>query len=180
MDYHEVSSRPLSPWRRARAGVARWLASANPAVYQFLSARGNGHWHGDIPWASPRVALSESRVALVSSGGVILKKHPRFDLQDPRGDCSYRVIPTDADLSDIIVSHVFYDSSAVRDDVEVMLPLTALHGLCREGKIGSVAPRHFSFSGAIPDPTELVTRFAPETAEMLIQDEVDLVLLTPA
>ena len=44
----------------------------------------------------PRRPLSESRLALVTTGGVHLPEQERFDIDDPLGDCSYREIPSDA------------------------------------------------------------------------------------
>src|SRR3712207_8512419 len=40
--------------------------------------------------------LSESRLALVTTGGVHLPADTLFDIDDPSGDCSYREIPAGA------------------------------------------------------------------------------------
>ena len=50
-----------------------------------------------LPFARLQRPLSESRLALVTTGGVHLPDGPRFDIDDPGGDCSYREIPTDAE-----------------------------------------------------------------------------------
>jgi D-proline reductase (dithiol) PrdB len=55
-----------------------------------------------------------------------------------------------------------------------------LRGLIEEGFVGGLGPRHFSFMGAIHDPTPLVEETAPEVARKLVEDDVDVVLLTPS
>ena len=175
------SSVPIDTWTRAKSRFARWLYRFIPSAYERWALAGARAWHqNDIPWSDLDKPLSKARVALINSGGIILESQQPFDLNDPRGDSSYRVIPAEAELGDIRISHAFYDTDRVRRDVEVLFPLKTLHGLAAEGIVGSVAPRHFSFSGNIPDPSELVSDFAPEVRAMLVSDEVDLVLLTPA
>jgi hypothetical protein len=46
--------------------------------------------------------------------------------------------------------------------------------------VGELSARHFSFMGAIHDPTPLVEKTAPEVAGKLVEDRVDVVLLTPS
>lgn len=135
---------------------------------------------GEAPWSAIDKPLARCRIALVSSGGFFAPKQEPFDLNDPSGDCSYRVIRNDVDPSTLAVSHAFYDTSAADIDPDVLFPIRALNGLAESGAIGSAAREHVSFSGSIPDPTELVTDYGPEVAEIFSRDEVDLVLLTPA
>ncbi|RMD82743.1 MAG: hypothetical protein D6815_08465 [Candidatus Dadabacteria bacterium] len=176
-----ASARPLSRRTRAKARFALWLASRLPLVYRKWSLLGARRWRrSDAPWAPLEKPIEECTVALINSGGIILKGQQPFDLENPAGDCSYRIIPGDADLGETIISHAFYDSTSVRLDTEVLFPLGTLRRFAAEGRIGRVAPRHFSFSGSIPDPTELDRSVAPQVADMLASDEVDLALLTPA
>ncbi|WP_409275869.1 glycine/sarcosine/betaine reductase selenoprotein B family protein [Neobacillus sp. SCS-31] len=136
--------------------------------------------NGDVPWTPLKRPIEESRVALITTGGIILKSQPAFDLNDSKGDCSYREIPSDTPPSETVISHLFYDHSDVKVDLEIMFPLATLHRLQREGKVGSIAPRHFSFQGGIHDPTPLVEKTAPEVARSLVNDQVELAILTPA
>lgn len=145
-----------------------------------ISVKLTKEWRDDIPWTPLKKPIEESRVALITTGGIILKSQPPFDLNDPKGDCSYRVIPADTPPSETVISHLFYDHSDVEVDLEIMFPLATLHRLQREGKVGSIAPRHFSFQGGIHDPTPLVEKTAPEVARFLVNDQVDLAILTPA
>jgi D-proline reductase (dithiol) PrdB len=137
-------------------------------------------WKAAIPWTPVRKDLAASRVALVSSGGLSLPGQEPFDLSAAVGDASYRVIPAHARLDELRVSHLDYDPTGAGTDAGVMLPLAALESLRSQGKVGAVAPRHISFSGAIPDPSPLVSHSAPEIADIFASDEVDLVFLAPA
>ena len=133
--------------------------------------------HNKMPFARPDKPLRESRLALVTTGGVHLPKQPRFDIDDPMGDCSYREVPTDAYI--LTWTHAYYapDSGA---DLDSVFPLWTLRGLVAEGIVGEVNRRHFSFMGAIHDPRPLVERTAPEVARKVAEDGVDAVLLTPS
>ena len=133
--------------------------------------------HNKMPFARPDKPLRESRLALVTTGGVHLPKQLRFDIDDPMGDCSYREVPTDAYI--LTWTHAYYapDSGA---DLDSVFPLWTLRGLVAEGIVGEVNRRHFSFMGAIHDPRPLVERTAPEVARKVAEDGVDAVLLTPS
>ncbi len=133
--------------------------------------------HNMMPFARPGKSLHESRLALVTTGGVHLPEQPRFDIDDPSGDCSYREIPTDAYA--FTWTHAYYapDHGA---DLDSVFPLWTLRGLAAEGVVGELGPRHFSFMGAIHDPRPLVEGAAPEVAGKLAEDGVDAVLLTPS
>lgn len=176
-----LSKTPLSDRVRRRARFALWLQRRLPALYRAWTLAGARRWRqAGIPWTPIEKPLSACRVALVSSGGFVLPDQEPFELNDPRGDCSFRLIANDAPLAKLQVSHAFYDSSAARDDADVLFPLAALNALVEARALGQAAPRHASFSGSIPDPSELLSDFAPELAEIFRSDEVDLALLTPA
>ena len=129
------------------------------------------------PFVRPKKSLEESRLALVTTGGVHLPGQPRFDIDDPLGDCSYREIPTDVET--LTWTHAYYAPD--RDgDLDAVFPLWTLRELSREGVVGELNHRHFSFMGAIHDPGPLVRETAPEVAGKLADDGVDVVLLTPS
>ena len=130
-----------------------------------------------LPFVRPRTSLEESRLALVTTGGVHLLEQPRFDIDDPLGDCSYREIPTDAQT--LTWTHAYY-APGRGDDLDAVFPLWTLRRLAKEGVVGELNHRHFSFMGAIHDPEPLVRESAPEVARRLVEDRVDAVLLTPS
>jgi D-proline reductase (dithiol) PrdB len=129
------------------------------------------------PFVKPKKSLERSRLALVTTGGVHLPDQPRFDIDDPAGDCSYREIPTTA--NDLTWTHAYYRPDE-GSDLDAVFPLQTLRRLVRDGVVGDLSARHFSFMGAIHDPTPLVEKTAPEVAGNLIEDRVDVVLLTPS
>ena len=131
-----------------------------------------------MPFSCPGKSLRESRLALVTTGGVHLPGQPRFDIDDPSGDCSYREIPTHA--SALTWTHEYYAPDRGVTDLDSVFPLWTLRGLVDEGVVGELGPRHFSFMGAIHDPGPLVEGTAPEVAGKLAEDGVDAVLLTPS
>jgi D-proline reductase (dithiol) PrdB len=130
-------------------------------------------------WTPLQKPLSECRVALVTTAGVHLQSQPPFDVNSPDGDWSYRMLPSDAEPGDFAVSDSHYDHSDADRDIDCVFGLHRLRELAEEGFIGQVAPRHFGLMGFIPDPVHLINFTAPEIAAMLVQDQVDLVLLTP-
>ncbi len=60
-----------------------------------------------------------------------------------------------------------------------MFPLTMLHDLVDTGVIASTAARHYSFMGFITRPLRLMMDTAPEVAQSLRDQDVDIVLLSP-
>jgi D-proline reductase (dithiol) PrdB len=129
------------------------------------------------PFVRPKKPLDQSRLALVTTGGVHLPDQPRFDIDDPAGDCSYREIPTTAD--ELTWTHAYYRPDE-DSDLDAVFPLETLRRLASAGVVGELSARHFSFMGAIHDPTRLVEETAPEVAGNLLEDQVDVVLLTPS
>jgi len=125
--------------------------------------------------------LSQCRVAAATTAGFYRPDQEPFDEAVKGGDFSFRVIPRDTDLSTLRIGQRSdaFDSVGIETDKNLALPLDRLRELAQEGSIGSVAERHFSFTGSITAPGRLVAQTAPEVAAMLKQDEVDAVLLTP-
>jgi D-proline reductase (dithiol) PrdB len=129
------------------------------------------------PFVRPEKPLEECHLALVTTGGVHLPEQPRFDIDDPLGDCSYREIPADA--AELTWTHAYYRPHEGAD-LDAVLPLWTMSELAVEGVIGGLNYRHFSFMGAIHDPGPLIEETAPEVAAKLADDGVDAALLTPS
>ena len=129
------------------------------------------------PFVRPEKPLEECRLALVTTGGVHLPEHLRFDIDDPLGDCSYREIPADA--AQLTWTHAYYrpDEGA---DLDAVFPLWTIRELAAEGVVGELNRRQFAFMGAIHDPGPLIDETAPEVAAKLADDGVDAALLTPS
>jgi D-proline reductase (dithiol) PrdB len=119
--------------------------------------------------------LSQRRVAVVSSAGLVVKGEMPF-----RGrDADYRAIPSDTKPEELLISHISvnFDRTGLQEDWNVAFPLERLRELAADGLIGSVAGTHYSFMGA-SDPVQMEPH-ARELAGRLKQDHVDAVLLCP-
>ena len=128
------------------------------------------------PFVRPEKPLRDIKLALVTTGGVHLPEQPRFDIDDPAGDCSYREIPTGA--RELTWTHAYHRPDE-GSDLDAVFPLWTLRGLAEEGVVG-LNHRHFSFMGAIHETGPLREKTAPEVADKLVEDGVDAVLLTPS
>jgi D-proline reductase (dithiol) PrdB len=151
----------------------------------FFSALAARKWEeretGAIPWSPARVQLRKASIAIVSSAGVHLKDEPPFDMGNPEGDASVRVIPAGTPFHNLTITHDYYDHRAADRDLNCVFPLERLHELAAARKIGRVAPRHIGTMGHILGTEErrLVTETAPAIARLLTDDCVDYVLAAP-
>jgi D-proline reductase (dithiol) PrdB len=133
------------------------------------------------PGAVLEMPLSHSKIAVVTTAAFFCPDQLPFDETIRGGDYSFREIPVDTNLSALGIAHKSdaFDSLGVEADKNLALPLDRLRELAAEGKIGDVAPRHFSLIGSISAPARLLKFTAPEIVRKLAEDRVDAVLLTP-
>lgn len=161
----------------------RWLARlyGRLPILATLAARRWSAASDEIPWFPARIPLREASIALITSAGVHLKGDPPFDMENPGGDASFRVIPGDAVPSALTITHDYYDHRAADRDVNCVFPLERLRELAAAGMIGRVAPRHIGTMGHIlgPEARRLVTETAPAIARLLVDDGVDYALAAP-
>jgi D-proline reductase (dithiol) PrdB len=139
----------------------------------------------EIPWTPLSKPLSDCTVALVSTGGIALKTDRPFDQEGERqnpwwGDPSYRVIPQTARAEDIRVYHLHIDPSLAERDLNCLLPTERLAELAEMGKIGRVAPSHYSLMGYQLEPQEQLEKSIPAIIEHLRADHVDVAILISA
>jgi D-proline reductase (dithiol) PrdB len=134
-----------------------------------------------IPWTPLRKPLAEANVAIVTTAGLVMPDQEPFDDDVNGGDSSFRVIPADAKVADLIDTHrsETFDHSGIRQDPNLAFPLDRLHDLARDKRIGAVNRRHLSFMGSITAPGRLMRDSAPAAAELLVKDGVDVALLVP-
>lgn len=129
------------------------------------------------PFHRPTKPLAQSRVAIVTTAGV----HRRDDTPFVPGDPTYRMIPSSMDGADLLQSHTSlgFDRTGIMADANVVYPVDRLREMVAEGRIGELAPTFYSFMGAQRDVTAIKNTMAPEVARRLLEDGVDVVLLTP-
>lgn len=126
-----------------------------------------------------RVPLTEARVAFVTTAGAHLVGQAPFDVDAKAGDPSYRVFSSETPLTDVVLTHAGYDTKRASEDKNVVLPLDHLHELAQAGRIGAVGPNVYATMGYVADTDPFERETAPEIAQQLIEDQVDLVLLAP-
>ena len=135
-----------------------------------------------IPWTPPTKPLSDCKLAVVTTSGVHHGAQEPFDMQDSDGDPSFRAIDGTTIGSNYKITHDYYDHSDAEKDLNIILPLDRLQELQQEGVIGSLSDTHYSFMGHIDGRhiATLIGKAAQQVVERLKQDQVDVVLLTPA
>jgi D-proline reductase (dithiol) PrdB len=134
-----------------------------------------------VPWTPLTKPLAQCRVALVSSAGFVAPGQEPFDESIRGGDVSFRDIPADADVHTLVDTHrsESFDHAGMRRDPNVAFPIDRVRELVAQGRIGSVNQRHLSFMGSITAPGRLLRQTAPEAAQRLVADGVDVALLVP-
>ncbi len=161
---------------------------AIPAIAQFwakLSARrtaGLVDLSTGIPFARLRKPLYQSKVALLTTGGIHLSSQQGFDMVNPEGDATYREIPGDVAIEQITITHKYYDHTDADADLNVIFPLTHFRDLVQKQVVGALASQHYGFMGHIDGEQVPILngRTAPEVAAKLRADGVDFAFLTPA
>lgn len=131
------------------------------------------------PWAELKNSLKESKIAVVSTGGLYVKGDKPFEIQDRQDvDESYREIPVDIESDNLEIAHEHYEKRYAEEDINSVFPVERLKELEAAGFIGELSDINFSITGFIPEPEELF-----ETGKMiasrLAELEVDAVLIVP-
>ena len=147
----------------------------------FMKAYPVKSYGGASPHTPLRKPLNRCRVALITTAGLHLPEQTPYNDRMIGGDCSYREIPNTVDTQTLALGHrsKAFDASGTKDDINLVLPLDRFRELENAGKIGSLNDRHFSFMGSITQPKPLIEKTAPEVAQLLKTDSVDVVFLTP-
>ena len=147
----------------------------------FMRAYPVKSYGGTSPNTPLHKELNQCRVALITTAGLHLQEQTPYDDRIIGGDCSYREIPNTIETQVLALGHrsKAFDSSGTESDINLVLPLDRFRELETEGKIGSLNHRHFSFMGSITKPKPLIEKTAPEVAQMLETDNVDVAFLTP-
>ena len=122
-------------------------------------------------------ALKDARVAIVTSAALSQKGGVSKWASD---DIHYETIPSDA--RDLELGHLSpnFDRAAFHADINCVYPIDRLNELADRGVIGSVAKHHYAFAGNQPDSVSgLRLDSGPACAKQMLEDAVDVVLLTP-
>jgi len=132
-----------------------------------------------IPFHNLEKRISESKIALISSGGFHLKEDKPFDTEDSKGDPTYRMIPKEAPIESIEISHSHYNHKYANKDINCGFPIELLKELDQKEAIGSLADKNYSFMGYCLK-VEKLKENARELGDKLKSEEVEAALIAPA
>ncbi|MBS1254236.1 MAG: D-proline reductase subunit gamma [Deltaproteobacteria bacterium] len=153
-----------------------------PAIKNYWAGSYDALVFNDIPWTKLEKPLPECKIVLITTGGIHLKSDKEFELSDPYGDSTFRRIPNNTDIKDLIITHKYYDHQDADRDPNLVLPIEVLKELQDEGAVGPSNKYHYSFMGHIEEPhlKTLIQKSAVEAAIEIQQQKVDIALLVPA
>ena len=142
-------------------------------------------FRGYIPWTPMAKPLNQTTITVVTSSGISLKTDPPFDMEREKreaiwGDRSYRAIPRGTTGKDIDVNHLHINTSYVKQDINVMLPLARMAEFEKERIIGRLAPTAYSFYGFQWQSTDFIKEAIEPISEKMKLEGVEAVLMTPA
>ena len=131
----------------------------------------------DPPALTPlRKPLRESTIGVFVSCGAQLKDDPPLRETE---DISFRLLPRDARLSDLVISHQTLVRKWAVEDLNVAYPIEPLKVLEAEGVFRRLAHTNVSIVGSIERYTELVEQTVPAIKQVYDAQGVDLVFLFP-
>jgi D-proline reductase (dithiol) PrdB len=141
----------------------------------------------DAPvWTPFEPRLAVAQVALLTSAGLYLEgEQPAFDGEREKaeptwGDPTHRVLPAGLDGRRLGMMHLHVNPEDVLADPEIALPVGGLALLVDDGRVGAVAPSHFSVMGYQQAGLEVWRRdTAPAIVERLRAEGTDGLILAP-
>lgn len=170
---------------RARIAVDRALSRAFtrlPLLGRLWARAASLRTSASIPWTPFATPLAACRAALITTGGVHLRRDAPFDMREPHGDPTFREIPAGAATVDLRITHDYYDHRDADRDVNIVFPLERFRELVERQVLAALTARQWSFMGHIDGPLvrALETVSIPALLARLHGDRPDFVLLVPA
>src|SRR5690606_13108205 len=132
-----------------------------------------------LPEAFLQKPVSQCKVALVSTAGVHLKSDEPFDVDNPAGDPSFRLIPKDVTEQELTVTHIYIDTKFAKTDPSIVFPLQQLKKAAADGKIGVASNVNIGLNGGILDTAIAEKDFIPKVVELFNNEGIDAALLVP-
>ena len=129
-----------------------------------------------VPFTPLRKPISNCRVAMISSGGIMYRDQPRFH----REDASYRRIPKNAAPAELNVWHFGYPTGDAEQDPNCVFPWQRMRELEASGVIGEFIDPAFSFMGGIYSARKVRDELAPKIVDELKRAHADAFFLVPA
>ena len=152
---------------------AKWKGGEDLENYPFVENR-------YAPFAPARRALPMLNLGLISSAGAFINGTQPFDVDSSDGDAGYREIPIEVTGDDLGFSARGYDDSAVKQDVNSLIPVERLVEYEANAVIGRLNHVWWSVAGFIPNAALAADELAPKIAERMRRYEVQAAILVPA
>ena len=146
----------------------------------------------DFPWAIFSKKLSQSKLSMISTGGLFCKGDDPYDPPGMTQDDAIKnigkifkssvvlsSIPNDTLRKNLIIRQPGYDIRAAEIDPNVVFPYEILLSLKKKKLFKSVTDNFYSFVGACSQSI-LIKKAVPKWVEIMITQKVDGVLLVPA
>jgi D-proline reductase (dithiol) PrdB len=171
----EQEKRLVDGFRFLPPGLKAWIRTFIP----------NEDFEGYIPWTPLSKPLNQTTFSLVTSAGISLKSDPPFDMEREKrdsvwGDRSFRAIPRQTTEKEIAVNHLHINTSYIKQDINVILPLARMAEFEAEGIIGRLASNAYSFYGFQWQSTDFLKEAIEPISKKMKTEGVEAVLLTPA
>jgi D-proline reductase (dithiol) PrdB len=173
--FMEMEKKVVDGFRFLPPGLKAWVRTFIPEE----------DFNGPVPWTSMSKPLSQTTLALVTSAGISLKSDPPFDMEKEKreplwGDRSFRTIPRKTTEKDINVNHLHINTTYIKQDINVILPLARMAEFENEKMIGRLAPTAYSFYGFQWENTDFLREAIEPISKKMKVEGVEAVLLTPA
>jgi len=157
-------------------GWMKWFKQSRVANWKLYSYVKN-----ELALPSSGIDLSKAKLLLISSAGAYQPtKDKPFNAASILGDYSIRTFPVTTPYSELEYAHDHYDQTAVREDAQVLLPLTHLQSLASEKVIGTLSDTVISFMGYQPRVNKVVKQMIPAILDIVKREQIDAVLLVPS
>lgn len=152
---------------------SRWSGDETLQRYPFVENR-------HAPFTPVRRALPMLNLGLISSAGAYIDGTEAFDTTSKGGDASIREIPIEVEAADLRYCARGYDTKAVTEDRNCLIPIDRLLEYQANAVIGQLNSVVWSLSSYIPDARVVANDISPEIVERLIRYDVKAALLIPA
>ncbi|HSB04294.1 MAG TPA: glycine/sarcosine/betaine reductase selenoprotein B family protein [Thermodesulfobacteriota bacterium] len=171
----EQDKKMVDGFRFLPPGLKAWIRTFIP----------DEDFKGSIPWKLLPKPLSQTTFSIVTSAGISLKSDSPFDMEREKrdaiwGDRSFRAIPRQTTEKEIDVNHLHINTSYIKQDINVILPLKRMAEFEAEGIIGRLAPNTYSFYGFQWQSTDFLKEAIEPISKKMKAEGVEAVLLTPA
>jgi D-proline reductase (dithiol) PrdB len=171
----ELNEKVVDGFRFLPPGLRAWVKTFIP----------DEDFRDPIPWTPVSKPQSKVTVALVTSAGISLKSDPPFNMEREKrepiwGDRSFRIIPKGKTEKDIDVNHLHINTTYIKQDINVILPLARMAEFEKEGIIGRLAPSAYSFYGFQWRNNDFLKEAIEPISKKMKLEGVEAVLLTPA